>query len=128
MYMTSNNNINLIFFYNAKQHWLFQSMDNEFIVPLKNSWDIHPFSFVNESKSFVLLAECSRGTLIIELKSIIGVLFATNPKYPQTMMPVKNFILMALKTIKGSQGEQQVTISSFIHIQKETTVDEILKQ
>eukprot|EP00825_Cyclidium_porcatum_P014562 TRINITY_DN1785_c0_g1_i1.p1 TRINITY_DN1785_c0_g1~~TRINITY_DN1785_c0_g1_i1.p1 ORF type:complete len:451 (+),score=64.35 TRINITY_DN1785_c0_g1_i1:853-2205(+) len=103
-------------------------MDNEFIVPLKNSWDIHPFSFVNESKSFVLLAECSRGTLIIELKSIIGVLFATNPKYPQTMMPVKNFILMALKTIKGSQGEQQVTISSFIHIQKETTVDEILKQ
>ena len=75
-------------------------MDNEFIVPLKNSWDIHNFPFLNPHKAFITLADCNRGPLIIEIKNILSSLFATNPKYPNTLIPIENFILMALKNIK----------------------------
>lgn len=52
-------------------------MDTEFIVPLKNSWDIHTFTFTNSEKTFTVLAESTRGGIIIELKNMLATLFAT---------------------------------------------------
>jgi hypothetical protein len=49
---------------NHMHHYLFKSLDYEFIVPNKNSWDIHPFNFVNPKKTFVVLAESDKSKFI----------------------------------------------------------------
>ena len=47
----------------------------DFVVPCKNAWDIHTFTFMNPDKSFTVLAESERGPCIIEFKNIIATLF-----------------------------------------------------
>lgn len=41
---------------------LFQSIPFEFVVPSKNSWDVHPFNFVNPKKTFQTMADAPKGT------------------------------------------------------------------
>ena len=65
-------------------HWAFLGMDDEFIIPLKNSWDIHTFSFINPHKHFKVLADSERGPIVIEMENTLGVLFSTYTKYPNT--------------------------------------------
>lgn len=43
-------------------HFLFNGLPFEFVVPYKNSWDVHPFNFVNPKKTFQTLADCEKGT------------------------------------------------------------------
>ena len=45
-------------------HWIFAGLDDEFIIPLKNSWDIHTFSFINHEKHFNCLADSERGPIV----------------------------------------------------------------
>ena len=75
-------------------------MDSEFIVPLKNSWDMHSFAFINPQKTFTVLAESPRGPVIIESVNMMSTMFATDYKYPNTLLPIKNYILHTLKFIK----------------------------
>lgn len=56
-------------------HWALEGMDSEFLVPLKNSWDMHNFNFVNPEKTFIILAESIRGAVIIECNKILGSMF-----------------------------------------------------
>jgi len=35
-----------------QKHWALEGMDSEFIIPLKNTWEIHEFNFTNPEKSF----------------------------------------------------------------------------
>ena len=63
-------------------------MPSEFIVPLKNSWDVHAFTNSN-AKSFTVLAESEeRGPIIIELRNTLCTMFTTNPHYPATLLPI----------------------------------------
>ena len=41
-------------------HYLFQDIGFKFLVPSKNTWDVHPVNFLNSRKSFVILAESAR--------------------------------------------------------------------
>ena len=82
------------------QHWAFEGMDSEFIVPLKNSWDIHTFAFTNPEKTFHVLADSPRGPLVIHLKNMLATMFTINHKYPNTLIPIKNYILHTLKYVK----------------------------
>ena len=60
-------------------HWVLQGIDSEFIVPLKNSWDMHSFAFVNPEKIFVVLADSmQRGGLILEMRNLIATMFPNN--------------------------------------------------
>lgn len=56
-------------------HWGLEGMDREFLVPLKNSWDMHTFNFVNEEKTFIILADSNRGGVIIESGRILATMF-----------------------------------------------------
>jgi hypothetical protein len=42
-------------------HYLFKDIPFEFVVPFKNSWDVHPFNFVNPTKTFLVLADSEKG-------------------------------------------------------------------
>lgn len=75
-------------------------MDSEFIVPLKNSWDVHTFAFINPNKTFTVLADSIRGAVIIKSTNMLATMFATDYKYPNTLLPIKNYILHTLKFIK----------------------------
>lgn len=46
-------------------NYLFSSVPFEFVVPFKNSWDVHPFNFVNPKKTFQTMADCEKGSLFI---------------------------------------------------------------
>lgn len=77
-------------------------MDSEFICPLKNAWDIHSFTFTNPDKVFVVIAESvERGPIIIKSKNMLSTMFPTDQKYPNTLKPIKNYILLTLKKIKS---------------------------
>ena len=76
-------------------------MDSEFIIPLKNTWEIHAFNFTNPDKTFQILADSLRGPLIFHLKSMLATMFPTNYKYPNSLLPIKNFILHTLKHVKS---------------------------
>lgn len=44
------------------------------MVPFKNTWDVHPFNFVNPKKTFVTLADSEKGPMIVFLhENITGV-------------------------------------------------------
>ena len=45
-------------------HYLISGLPFEFVVPLKNSWDVHPFNFVNPKKTFQTLADGEKGIFI----------------------------------------------------------------
>jgi hypothetical protein len=62
-------------------HWGFTDIALEFKVELKNTWDVHNFSFLNMSKKFSILAEGERGPLIIEYKNTIGIIFLVSKKF-----------------------------------------------
>jgi len=42
-------------------NYLFYDLPFEFVVPFKNSWDVHPFNFVNPKKTFQTMADCEKG-------------------------------------------------------------------
>lgn len=92
------------------QHWALEGMDSEFIVPLKNAWDIHTFAFINPEKTFHSLADSSRGPVIFLLKNMLATLFPINYKYPNTLLPIKNYILHTLKHVKSQASSWRDSI------------------
>lgn len=84
-------------------HYLFRNIPFEFVVPFKNSWDVHPFNFVNPMRTFVVLAESEKGSfnypytslaaMILEASdNLIGTQFNLDRKYPETIAILRNFI------------------------------------
>jgi len=93
------------------QHWALQGLDFEFVIPAKNTWDIHQFNFVNPNKTFVVLAESKRSPQIIYFDSFcIGTLFNITKRYPQTFKVMENFIITKLKEIKSMGKETAMGI------------------
>ena len=75
------------------QHWLTEGIDDQFISACRNNWDIHPFNFVSPSRTFTVLADNSRGPVIISLNErIVGTLFNISTEYPASLLLLRNFI------------------------------------
>ena len=74
-------------------HWLTEGINNQFISACKNNWDIHPFNFVNSSRTFTILADNARGPVIIALtEKIVATLFTISTEYPASLLLLRNFI------------------------------------
>lgn len=50
-----------------------------------------------------MLAESDEGPQIIEFKSFLAVNFDIDPKYPESVKILKNYIIHALRDIKSSK-------------------------
>lgn len=77
------------------QHWLLKGMKNAFPAKTKNTWDPHPINITNISaikRNYTTLAESNRGPQIAEHMSSIVLQFEINPKYPDSIQLLKNFI------------------------------------
>ena len=99
-------------------HWAVQDMSYEFLVPFKNSWYVHSFAFMNKSKKFDILSECEKGPLIVEFKNILATQFEIDPKYPETSIPLKNFIHFHLRLIKTYNKSSESLILTFYNATK----------
>lgn len=92
-------------------HWVFAEMKTEFKIPFKSHWDVHHFNFINELKTFTVLAETKHGPQIIQhAPNCIATQFAISKKYPDTVQIFKNFIVHKLRESKTSQEENNMGI------------------
>ena len=90
------------------QHWAIADLPSEFVIPAKNSWDIHKFNFVNGNKTFNVLAESRRTPQIIIFEPYcVGTLFNVSKRYAITVSILKNFILSKLKELKGMPNKNR---------------------
>ncbi|CAD8203085.1 unnamed protein product [Paramecium pentaurelia] len=104
LYVSKENEIVCSLRKNQMHHFLFNDVPFEFVVPYKNSWDVHPFNFVNPKKTFQTLADCTKGPLIIQISdNIIGTQFAIKRKYKDTTVVLKN--LMGYQLTKLCSGQ-----------------------
>ncbi|CAD8115459.1 unnamed protein product [Paramecium primaurelia] len=91
---------------NSMHNYLFNGLPFEFVVPFKNSWDVHPFNFVNPKKTFQTLADCEKGPLIIQVSdNIIATQFSIRSKYKETVQIMRNF--MGYQLTKLCSGRAQ---------------------
>jgi len=90
----------------------------EFLIPFKNSWYVHSFAFTNKSKKFDILSECEKGPVIVEFKNILATQFEIDPKYPETHIPLKNFILFHLRLIKTYNRSSETIILTYYNASK----------
>jgi len=99
-------------------HWALQDLPMEFLIPFKNSWYVHSFAFTNKSKKFDILSECEKGPVIVEFKNILATQFEIDPKYPETHIPLKNFILFHLRLIKTYNRSSETIILTYYNASK----------
>ncbi|CAD8110500.1 unnamed protein product [Paramecium sonneborni] len=105
LYVSKENEIVCSLRKNQMHHFLFNDLPFEFVVPYKNSWDVHPFNFVNPKKTFQTLADCTKGPLIIQISdNIIGTQFAIKRKYKDTTVVLKNFMGYQLTKLCSGQA------------------------
>ncbi|CAD8201878.1 unnamed protein product [Paramecium octaurelia] len=105
LYVSKENEIVCSLRKNQMHHFLFNDVPFEFVVPYKNSWDVHPFNFVNPKKTFQTLADCTKGPLIIQISdNIIGTQFAVKRKYKDTTVVLKNFMGYQLTKLCSGQA------------------------
>ena len=83
-------------------YYLFQGVDNTFVVKNSTNWMPHPFTFMSDSRKFRILAESSHMYQIIELGYIVGCMFDLNFKDKSHTMLVKNFTLKALNEVRNN--------------------------
>ena len=98
---------------NYCNHWLFDSIEKEFLICSKSPWNIHTFNFVNKEKTFVILAENQKGPVIIEMKNCIAVLFEISNKYYNTITILHNYIQNTIKMIKTQSKENYHNIEKY---------------
>ncbi len=83
-------------------YYLFQGVDNTFVVKNSTNWMPHPFTFMSESRKFRILAESNHMYQIIELGFIVGCMFDLNFKDKNHTQLVKNFTLKALNEVRNN--------------------------
>jgi len=93
------------------QHWAIADLPSEFVIPAKNSWNIHKFNFTNQRKQFSVVAESKKTPQIIIFEPYcVATLFSISKRYALTASILKNFILSKLKEVKGMKKENNIGI------------------
>ena len=101
------------------QHFALKTLPLEFVVPMKNNWDIHNFNFVNPYKTFVVMAETKKTPQIIYFEPhCVGTLFEVTKTYPETFDILQNFVNAKLHEIKEDDKHKGISILHAIELHK----------
>ena len=99
------------------QHYLFKSVDKNFVISHSKNWMMHPVSFINPNKRFNVLASCDISPQIIEIGDIIGCRFAINRKYKETVKILHNYVQNVMKRIKYEKiSKESILVRIFFYI------------
>jgi hypothetical protein len=108
------------------RHWLVKNLPNEFVVNSHATWFSHNFCVKQKPLQFKILAECSKGPMIIEHENTIGCGFNILSKYGCTVHLLENFILQKFGEIQNgpfiSITEKFPSMPSHTHNSSTTTL------
>ena len=110
------------------RHWLVQGLGlQEFIVPQQNAWDVHPLNITSSSSRLYVLAESLRGPQLITWKdNAVGVMFHIDPKYPQTVTILKNFVSKMLYRFEHETERPDQPLALTNHLVRQTSTSQLL--
>jgi len=83
----------------------------EFLVPSPGGWDVHPVNSADQENIYQVIAESHRGPMIITLKNIICTKFHVEPKYPETLFVLVNFVMHMSEKIYSEKQRDDVPLS-----------------
>ncbi|CAD8187463.1 unnamed protein product [Paramecium pentaurelia] len=117
LYVSKENEVVCSLRKNSMHNYLFYDLPFEFVVPFKNSWDVHPFNFVNPKKTFQTMADCEKGPLVICISdNIVATQFSIRTKYKDTIQMLRNFMGYQLtKLCSGRAQTIPIEIASVKH-------------
>ena len=102
------------------QHWLSDRLGvsnrqyKEFVVPCSNAWDVHPVNTNETENIYRVFAESARGPLIILQKNAVCTQFHVNPKYPETVLLLENFVKRMCEKIYTEKVRMDVPLARVI--------------
>ncbi|KRX09716.1 hypothetical protein PPERSA_02588 [Pseudocohnilembus persalinus] len=95
-------------------HYLFQDVELQFMIPFKNSWDVHKINFPNSNLTFSIMADSKFCPQIIKQgEHIISTQFSISQKYPETIKILKNFIQNGLKIIAEGNQSKDIAVVAY---------------
>lgn len=80
------------------QHWLSARLGvsatqyKEFVVPCQNRWDVHPVNSSDTDNIYKIFAESPRSPQVIMDKNAVCTQFHVDPRYPETVVLLENFV------------------------------------
>lgn len=77
------------------QHWVLKGIEAEFKANCLNKWNAHSVNITNIAvvrRNYTILAECSKGPIIVEHNNTLAAQFTVDPNYPETVKMLKNFV------------------------------------
>lgn len=94
------------------QHWAMSEIDYEFIAPNEANWEVHPFNFKAPDRTFTILAESDESPqiLLFSNNNILATQFEMNHRYPNTIVPLTNFIKTKLVEVKALSVDKTLSI------------------
>mmetsp|Transcript_7935 Transcript_7935/g.15428 ORF Transcript_7935/g.15428 Transcript_7935/m.15428 type:complete len:620 (-) Transcript_7935:28-1887(-) len=99
------------------QHWLTKGLGfREFLVPNLNAWDVHPINATEKENVFTVLAESERGPQIIIHQNFVGVQFHVNPRYPETLDVLRNFVMHMMKVYQSENERLDLPLASVTYM------------
>ncbi|CAG9318747.1 unnamed protein product [Blepharisma stoltei] len=98
------------------QHWLVKNIGlQDFLIPQCNAWDIHPIALPDNDNRFQVFAETQRGSQLIIHHNAVGSMFHINPKYPQTVQVLKNFVEYMIEKIQKEKNRLDLPLSQVVY-------------
>jgi len=105
------------------QHWALKEIGTEFKVNCLNDWHIHPINITNifMGKNYTTLVESSKGPIIIEHNKTLAAQFSVDPRYPETIKILNNFLRKKILDLKSSSrhhydsNRRSLYTNKFVH-------------
>jgi hypothetical protein len=114
------------------RHWLVKTLPNEFVVNSHATWFSHNFCVKQKQLQFKILAECTKGAMIIEHDNTIGCGFNIMSKYGCSTELLENFITQKFNEIQNgpfiSMSERVSRIPSHTYNISASNVGELEKK
>jgi hypothetical protein len=88
------------------QHWLMRELAScEFLVPLINTWDVHPVNLTVKDTNMKILAFGTKGPMVVVYVNTVAVQFSVSERYPATLTLLRAFIQYNMKRFQDDSGK-----------------------
>jgi len=102
------------------QHWLSERLGvmarqyREFVVPCPNAWDVHPVNSTDAENIYQIFAESPRAPMIIMHKNAVCTQFHVDPKYPETVHLLENFVKHMSEAMYSEKVRMDVPLNTVL--------------
>lgn len=92
-------------------HWLNQGLGfGNYLAYCGNAWDVHPINASSEENCYAVLSESDRGPMVISLNNAVCTQFHVSPKYPSSVLILRNFVNRFMSVIHAASDRLDIPI------------------